>query len=663
MRKLALLIFAGAAACAAQAPRRLRVDDINALRTVGAPQCSPGGRYVAYTVTSVDVKADTHRMHIWAARFDGGGERQMTFSDGSETAPRWSPDGRYLSFLSARPGPAKGRQVWVMDRRGGEARQLTAVQGQIEDYRWSPDGKELALVIQQPKPERKPGAPPLPIVVTRYKFREDRIGFLDNRKSFLYIYDLATKKLRRLTEGGYNESSPSWSPHGRRIAYLSNHDPHPERELHGQLYVIAVRPGARARALTTRTDYAENTRPAWSPDGKWIAFLEGAANKWDEYTMERLAVVAADGSGKARVVDAAYDRGLAAPRFTRDGSAIEAVTADDRSVYPIRMTLAGRVSDVDDPPAYISSISVAGRCRAGLVGFPDRPAEVYALDGARPRQLSHQNDALVKRLRLAKVEGVSFHSQDGTRVDGLLTLPVSYAKGERVPLLLRIHGGPNGQNSYSFEFDSQLFAAHGYAVLNVNYCGSSGRGEAYQRAIFADWGDKEVQDLKAGVRWAIASGVADPNRLGVGGWSYGAILTDYMIASDPPGEPQFKAAIAGAGTGFTVALYGVDQYVIQYNYEIGPPWTAKGWATFQKISYPFLHANRIHTPTLFMGGTLDANVPLVGGEQMYEALRTLHVPAELVAYPGQYHGFTRPSFLRDRLRRYLAWYGKYLGVK
>ncbi len=663
MRHLALLLLACAAVAAAQTPRQLHVADLDALRTVGAPQCSPGGRYVAYPVTRVDVKADTHRTHIWVAQFNGAGERQMTFSDSSESSPLWSPDGRYLSFLSARPGPAKGRQVWVMDRRGGEAHQLTAVPGGVGSYAWSPDGKRLALVVQQPKPPHKPGAPPLPMVITRYKFKEDRIGFLDNRKSFIDVYDLATRKLRRLTQGDFSESSPSWSPHGRRIAFLSNHDPHPERELHGQLYVIAVRPGARARALTTRTDYAENTRPAWSPDGKWIAFLEGAANKWDEYTMERLAVVAADGSDKARVVDPAYDRGLSAPRFTRDGGAIEAVAADDRSVYPIRMTLAGRVSDVDDPPAFITAISVAGACRAGLVGHTDRPTEVYALSGAQPRQLSHQNDALVRSLALAQVEPASFRSPDGTRIDALLMLPVGYVKGERVPLLLRIHGGPNGQESYSFNFENQIFAAHGYAVLSVNYRGSSGRGEAFQRAIFADWGDKEVQDLMAGVRWAIARGVADPNRLGVGGWSYGAILTDYMIASDPPGAPQFKAAIAGAGTGFAPAFYGVDQYIIQYNYEIGPPWTAKGWATFQKISYPFLHADRIHTPTLFMGGTLDANVPLEGGEQMYEALRTLHVPAELVVYPGQYHGFTRPSFLRDRLRRYLAWYGKYLGVK
>jgi dipeptidyl aminopeptidase/acylaminoacyl peptidase len=661
MRTLALLMLACGTVAAAQAPRRLRVDDLNAFRTVGAPQCSPGGRYVAYAVTSIDVKADAHRTHIWTARFDGSRERQVTFSNSSESAPAWSPDGRYLSFLSARPGPAKGRQVWVMNRRGGEAHQLTSVAGGVGSYAWSPDGRQLALVIQQPKPKRKPGAPPLPLVITRYKFKEDTIGFLDNRKRFIYVYDLATKKLRRLTEGDYNETSPSWSPHGRRIAFLSNHDPHPERELHGQLYVIAVQPGARERALTTRTDYAENTKPAWSPDGRWIAFLEGAANRWGEYTMQRLAEVAADGSGAARVVDAAYNRGLAAPRFTRDGSAIEAVAADDRSVYPIRMTLAGKVSMAADPPAFITAISVAGRCRAGLVGHTGRPTEVYALDGAQPRPLSHQNDALMRRLKVANVEPVSFPSADGTRIDGLLMRPVGYAKGRRVPLLLRIHGGPDGQNSYSFDLEDQMFAAHGYAVLNVNYRGSSGRGEAFQRAIFADWGDKEVQDLMAGVKWAIANGIADPHRLGVGGWSYGAILTDYMIASDSPNEPQFKAAIAGAGTGFAPAFYGVDEYIIQYNYEIGPPWTAKGWATFQKISYPFLHANRIHTPTLFMGGTLDANVPLEGGEQMYEALRTLHVPAELVVYPGQYHGFTRPSFLRDRLRRYLAWYGKYLG--
>jgi dipeptidyl aminopeptidase/acylaminoacyl peptidase len=225
-----------------------------------------------------------------------------------------------------------------------------------------------------------------------------------------------------------------------------------------------------------------------------------------------------------------------------------------------------------------------------------------------------------------------------------------------VPLLLRIHGGPNGQDGHSFSVERQWFAAHGYAVLAVNYRGSAGRGAKFSKAIFADWGHHEVDDLQAGVDHVVKMGVADPERLGVGGWSYGGILTDYLIASDT----RFKAATSGAGTAFTVAFYGTDQYILQYDNEIGPPWDPKAWETYQKISYPFLHADRIKTPTLFLGGERDFNVPVQGGQQMYQALRSLGIDTQLVIYPNEFHGITRPSYVRDRYERYLAWYDKHL---
>jgi dipeptidyl aminopeptidase/acylaminoacyl peptidase len=192
-------------------------------------------------------------------------------------------------------------------------------------------------------------------------------------------------------------------------------------------------------------------------------------------------------------------------------------------------------------------------------------------------------------------------------------------------------------------------------VVVVNYRGSSGRGEKYQTVIAADWGNKEVIDLQAAMDHVVAVRVADPDRLGVGGWSYGGILTDAIIAKDH----RFKAATSGAGTAFPIALYGVDQYILQYNEEIGPPWKV-GLEPWAKISYPFLHADQITTPTLFLGGEKDFNVPLVGGEQMYQALASLGVPTELVVYPGQFHGLTRPSYQKDRIERYVAWYAKYV---
>jgi dipeptidyl aminopeptidase/acylaminoacyl peptidase len=309
-----------------------------------------------------------------------------------------------------------------------------------------------------------------------------------------------------------------------------------------------------------------------------------------------------------------------------------------------------------DSPVVVSNLSMAATHTVLLCSDDNRPTEICAMEGKALRRITHQNDTLMSELQIPETEEVNFKSKDGTDVHGLLTYPVGYVKGTKVPFLLRIHGGPNGQDQHSFATERQVFAASGYAVLAVNYRGSSGRGQKFSRAIFADWGNYEVQDLLAGVDHVIAMGVADPDRMGIGGWSYGGILTDYMIATDT----RFKGATSGAGTAFTVAFYGTDQYIIQYDYEIGPPWNPKAWETYVKISYPFLHADRIKTPTLFLGGERDFNVPVQGGQQMYQALRSLGIDTQLVIYPNEFHGITRPSYVRDRYERYLAWYDKYV---
>jgi dipeptidyl aminopeptidase/acylaminoacyl peptidase len=307
-------------------------------------------------------------------------------------------------------------------------------------------------------------------------------------------------------------------------------------------------------------------------------------------------------------------------------------------------------------PIVVSSWESANNRSVVLSGGNTKYTEIYAFENGALRQITKHNDELFAELELGQTEEVSFKSKDGTEVHGLLTYPVGYVKGTKVPMLLRIHGGPNGQDQHSFSTERQFFAANGYAVLAVNYRGSAGRGQKFSRAIFADWGHYEVEDLQAGVDHVVKMGVADPDRLGVGGWSYGGILTDYLIASDT----RFKAATSGAGTAFTVSYYGTDHYIIQYDNEIGPPWDPKAWETYQKISYPFLRANRIKTPTLFLCGEKDFNVPIAGSEQMYQALRSLGVETQLVIYPNQNHGINRPSYVRDRYERYLAWYDKYL---
>jgi dipeptidyl aminopeptidase/acylaminoacyl peptidase len=662
----------GLSLAVAQTRHPLKLDDLARFRNVSDPQISPDGQWIAYTVSTIDAKEDKSSTHIWMVKYDGTNDRQITFSNDGEGSPRWSPDGKYLSFTSGRSSGkqgVRGNQIWLLDRSGGEAYQLTEFKGRLQGYEWSPDAKRLAVLIGDPDPDAPdpsatpapgtPPKPPKPIVIDRYRYKQDVQGYLlSGRHSYVYLFDIASKKLDRLTKSKWDESSISWSPDGTKIAFMSNHADDPDRDPSAQLYVAEAKPGTTEKLLTTPENRASRSRPEWSPDGKWIAFLEGDEKKYGAYSMEHLMFVPADGSATPTRLKAIedLDRGVSGLRFSGPGDSLIATVTDDRSVYPILIKGHTSVTRLLDSPVVVSNLSMAGGHTILLSGNDNKPTEIYAMEGKKLRQLTHQNDALMGELQLGETEDVSFKSKDGTEVHGLLTYPVGYTKGTKVPFLLRIHGGPNSQDQHSFSTERQVFAANGYAVLAVNYRGSSGRGQNFSRSIFADWGNYEVQDLEAGVDHAIAMGVADPDRMGVGGWSYGGILTDYMIATDT----RFKGATSGAGTAFTVAFYGTDQYIIQYDYEIGPPWNPKAWETYIKISYPFLHADRIKTPTLFLGGERDFNVPVQGGQQMYQALRSLGIDTQLVIYPNEFHGITRPSYVKDRYQRYLDWYDKYV---
>jgi dipeptidyl aminopeptidase/acylaminoacyl peptidase len=639
--------------------RAITLDDLARLERVGSPAISPDGEWVVYSVGQMDMKEDKNESHLWMVKWDGSEELQLTYGSEGASEPRFSPDGKYISFLSSRPGPAKGDQVWVMDRRGGEPHQITNVTDEeIAGYLWSPDSKELLLTLHpKNEPDAEPGKPPAapkPIVIDRYHFKQDVQGYIrDNEWNALYLYDLATKKTEKLTaDKNVNEEDAVWSPDGKWIAYVSNHDADPDRSNNTDVFVVAPKAGSTAKKLTNWSG-PDDGRLAWSPDSKSIAYTQGAELKLLEYSQAKPAVVTLD--GKVSYPADKFDRSVSQPRWLQDGT-LSYLVNDDRMQYPVQVELSGPdVKKLLDANGVVQQWVTTAKHTVVIYSDDADPAGLYAFEDGKLRKLTHANDALMAELNLVPTENIEFTSADGNEAHGLLTKPVDFKAGSPVPTILFIHGGPNGQDEHSFDFLRQWLAANGFAELNVNYRGSSGRGQAYSSAIAADWGDKEVIDLKAGVDKAIAMGVADPNRLCVSGWSYGGILTDYMIASDS----RFKCAISGAGTAFTLAFYGVDQYVLQYDNELGKPW--ENTQLYLKISYPFLEANkRIHTPTLFMGGTSDMNVPLIGGEQMYEALKSLGVPTELVVYPGQFHGFTKPSYIRDRYERWLTWWSKYL---
>jgi dipeptidyl aminopeptidase/acylaminoacyl peptidase len=667
LRALLAVCLAGPflpAPLAADPPRRLVLADLARLASVGDVQVSPEGAWVAYTVGRPDPERDRSQRDLWMVSWDGTRRVRLTWGPESASTPRWSPDGRFLAFRATRGDAAetrKGAQVWLLDRAGGEARRLTSLPGGVSDLAWSPDGTRMVLAVTDPdpdaEPEQKAGwkrktAPPL--VIDRHLFKNDSDGYLGNLRTHLRLLDLATEKVEALTSGPCSEENPAWSPDGRRLAFVSNRTPDPDRNDETAIHVIEARAGAEPRQLTSHPG-PDGGRPSWSPDGKWIAFLRGDETRYTAYNLNQAAVVPAAG-GPVRLLAPALDRRVYGPLlWSRDSARLTFLVQDDRTKYVGRVALAGGpVEHLTAGQRVVDDLAQRGpEAFALLAGSATEPREIWALEGGRLRSLSAHN-AWLKEVDLGTVEDFSSRSADGTEVHGLLAKPPGFLPGRRVPTVLWIHGGPNGQDEHSFRFERAFLAARGYAVLAVNYRGGAGRGSAYQKAIFADWGNREVQDLLGAVDQAVRAGVADPERLGIGGWSYGGILTNYVIASDS----RFRAAISGASSSLQLAMYGTDEYTLQYEAELGPPW--KSQDLWIRLSYPFFHADRIRTPTLFLGGTKDFNVPVAGVEQMYQALRSLGVETRLVLYPDQHHELGPLSYQQDRLERYGDWLDRFL---
>ncbi|HOO08895.1 MAG TPA: S9 family peptidase [Cyclobacteriaceae bacterium] len=653
--KVFAILFLGALAFPSFSQRPIQPSDVYRLKSVGSPQVSPDGKWVAYTVSSPDSAKDKYDTDIWMVGWDGKENIRLTASPESEGTPRWSPDGKYITFLSSRYD-AKSSQVWKMDRRGGEAVLLTGLKVDISDYEWSPDSKKIVLVIKDQDPAEDEGKKKTkkPIVIDRYHFKADGQGYLERKREHLYVLDVATQALDTLTTGDFDDGSPAWSPDSKQIAFVSNRTPNADRNGNTDIWIMDAKQGAAPRQLTTWED--ADDAPAWSPDGKSIAYLKSRTPEYDIYDQPQIAVIAASG-GAPRIISSQVDRDMGAPFWSQDGKSIFTTMADDRRMHVVSFdaTTGGMKKITSGDRVFRSLHRGPGNQWAALGGDALTPFEVYAIEGATATRLTHVQDDFLKPLALASVEAFNSKSKDGTDVGSLLVWPAGAPKNKKLPLILWIHGGPTGQDDFSFDLISQLHAANGYAVANVNYRGSNGRGMDYSRAIYADWGNKEVMDLIGAVDYLIKEGKADPDRLGVGGWSYGGILTDYITAADS----RFKAATSGAGSALWFSLYGTDQYTKQYEAELGVPWkTQKKW---MELSSPFFNIEKVKTPTLYMVGEKDFNVPPVGSEQMYQALKSLGVPTGFVVYPNQFHGIRTPSYQVDRYSRYKEWFDKYLG--
>ena len=639
---------------------KITLTDLYQLKEISSIDVSHSAEQIAYSVSSVDEKKDRYRNDIWLLDINKNKEKILLKGNPWVGKTKFSPDDTLLGYLA----PGRGRyseyqQIWTINTKYSLKRQLTKLHANISDFEWSPDGTQMIFVAESTVIDKVTDIQtPKPIVIDRYYFKEDGKDFLGDERQHLHLLDIKSKTTKQLTKGTSNEILPSWSPDGKKVAYVTKTG-EMDRTDNYDIYVLEIDSTNSAIQLTTNLGSdSSSSRPQWSPDGKKIAYLHGGDPALVWYALQELAVIDL-GTKTNSILTKELDRNASSPQWSDDGQSIYFVIEDNMKSQLAKYSLKEKkIEKIIPSNYYIAEWAKNYVVRNGKIGLilsnTNSPDEVFFYDENNLSQQSNHNAELLSSRQILETETISFTAADGEELFGMMIKPDNFDPSKQYPLIIRMHGGPVSQYGLYFNYDWQLFAANGYVVMAINPRGSSGRGLDFQKMIFADWGNVDADDISQLADYAISLGYIDENRLGLGGWSYGGMLTNYVIAKDP----RFKAATSGAGISNILSGFGDDQYIRDYIAEIGTPWD--NTETWLKVSHPFLNANNIVTPTLFLVGEKDYNVPLIGSEQMYQALRHLNIPTELIVYPGEYHSFSTPSYNKDVLERYLAWYDKYL---
>jgi dipeptidyl aminopeptidase/acylaminoacyl peptidase len=658
---------------AAAQDRLFQPDDHYGLRSASDVQLSPDGSRLAFVDRFIDADHRT-RSHIWLVSVADGAARRLSDEASDDSTPRWSPDGRRLAFVSARRGSststgflptAFGNTIMVADLDRNRAEPVAeyevtnhplAYQGSSERLAWSPDGTTLAYLSADPGPEAPPGDP---TVITRYGYKSWG-GMSDNKRWHIYTVRVADKQVKRLTSGTSQDHSIAWSPKGDEIAFISNRQPDPDRVHNYDIFAVRVADGAVRQITTTKgSEYA----PAWSADGSMLAYLAGVRplTTQESSAAEPHVWVVPAGGGQARQLAGSLDRRARSVQWAPDEASVYFTVEDHGNAVLYRVGSDDRgLRTVVSEPGGVHDVSVGPSKRlAYTLSTPAAPAEVYVRDGEEaPRPLTHLNRDLLAARDVSPAEPFDFASFDGTRVQGFLTPPLRREDGRKYPVILRIHGGPHGQQGPGFDLKSQVYAARGYAVVMVNYRVSSGYGQKFSDGTINDQNGSEFKDVMAGLDHILAkTPYLDPERLGVEGGSYGGQLTNWAITQ----TTRFKSAIPSAGISNLLShgylIWAQDYVQVEWGGRF--PWQDDVAKQMWERS-ALAHVARVTTPTMFIHGELDQDVPISEAEQMYMALQQRGVETVLVRYPRENHGLREPGHVVDAMERSLEWHGRFL---
>lgn len=671
--------------------RKISIEDLLALKWVSDPQVSPDGTRVVFVQTVIDREADAYRSHLWLAALDGpstslgaGEPHQFTTGGQRDSLPRWSPDGRWIAFLSDRgagpstplgagkpePGVKRPKQLYVIPVGGGEARLLVPGSYSPSDLIWSPDGRSIAFVGKAPKDEPKSDVK----VIMRVRYKNDGEGLWDGRYKHIFTVHASGGPPQQLTTGDFDHLDPAWSPDGRWLAVVANRTADADFTHVADVWVVPA-DGGEMRCLTKSVGPCET--PAWSPDGRTVAFY-GHDNACMGATNVALWIVPADGANPANLT-ASYDRSLThhiitdmrahpkigGPVWSADGTRLFALIAEGATGQIGAVDRAGgRITVLTSARREIFGLSVA---RAGDLAViaasdPATPGDLWAvplLGRGSERRLTAVNQTLLDGLALSAPEQFTYEGADGWPVEGWVMRPADFRAGATYPTVLQIHGGPHGAYGEAFFHEFQLLAAEGFAVVYTNPRGSQGYGQRFTRATHHDWGGKDFEDVMRGLDAAIARfPFIDRDQLGLAGGSYGGFMTNWVIGH----TDRFKAAVTMRSISNNLSQWGTSDLAFMKGFwEFpGDPWEAPTWYWERS---PLAHVERITTPLLILHSEQDLRCPVGEAEQLFAALKKLRREVVFVRFPNESHDLSRigqPGHRTERLRWIVTWFADHL---
>ena len=647
---------------AAANPQGFVSSDLSRLRSVDGVAASPDGKRVVYTVVMRDRPGRPYGQ-LWVMDLSTQKSVRVGGDKDGGGSGVWSPDGKWIAF-SGHQGDKGG--LFVLRPEGSEVTFLaeahgtnSPLPGMGNEISWSPDSKQIAFVSSTPGP-RAAEASGDPMVITRYLYRPDAgegmTRFNDNQRLHIFVVDVATKQVRQLTQGDFDEHSVDWSPDGKKILFGSNREPNQDEFFNYDLFTLNVADGSIQRL--TATEYNEYDA-IWSPDGKQIAYRGTRRGITDrETTMEdtHVWVMNANG-GSHREIGAVIDNRQGAPHWSADSSALYFTVQEHGNNVLMRLPASGGTAQYvvkERGGVFSFSVSKDGGLYYTYSSPNDLPQLYQRTGSGAPKKLTDLNVDVLAGKQLGEVESLTFISNDNKfEVEAFLTRPIGMTESSKHPLIVNIHGGPHGQNGPAFSFRNQVFAAHAYAVLNVNFRGSTGYGQKFADAVFGDQNGNEAQDVLYGVSAAVRRNLwIDRERMGIEGVSYGGQLTEWLITQ----TNEFKAAIPTAGI-VNLVSYNYMTYYNQYEEMEFGQFLHQGTLMDEAWKRSALkYVSAAHTPTLIIHGENDNDVPIAEAEQFFIGLKDVGTEAVFVRYPREGHGLQEVKHQIDWTDRSIAWY-------